>query len=89
MTARTPDELARIGRADELQTSSRRADDSLRPFVTIWVVRVGDELFVQSAHGRDDPWFGHALTAGSVGSGRAASSAMSRSSSSDVTRARR
>jgi len=64
MTAWTSDELARIGRADELQISSRRADDSLRPFVTIWVVRVGDELFVRSAHGRDNPWFLHALTAG-------------------------
>jgi hypothetical protein len=64
MTAWTSDEPARIGRADELQISSRRADESLRPFATIWVVLVGNELFVRSAHGRDNPWFRHALAAG-------------------------
>ena len=64
MTAWTPDELARIGRSDELQISSRRADGSLRPFVTIWVVRVGDDIYVRSAHGLQNPWFQRALKAG-------------------------
>ena len=41
MSGWTADELTRIGRADELRIASRRADGSLRPFITIWVVRDG------------------------------------------------
>jgi hypothetical protein len=64
MSAWTPDELERIGRATELQIASRRADGSLRPFVTIWVVRNGDEIYVRSAYGYDNPWFQRALRSG-------------------------
>jgi len=64
MTGWSTDELAKIGDADELKISSPRADGSLRPFVTIWVVRLGDELFVGSAHGEDNPWFRRALASG-------------------------
>jgi len=46
----TSDELERLGRADELGISSRRPDGSLRPFVTIWVVRLGDDIYVRSAY---------------------------------------
>ena len=58
------DELERLGRATELQLSSRRPDGNLRPFATIWVVRVGDELFVRSAHGWNNGWFQRALKSG-------------------------
>jgi hypothetical protein len=61
MTAWSADELARIGGADELDLASRRPDGSLRPFVTIWVVRSGDDVYVRSAHGYDNPWFQRAL----------------------------
>jgi hypothetical protein len=44
MSTWTPDELTRIGSAEELEVSSTRADGTLRPYVTIWVVRVGDEI---------------------------------------------
>jgi hypothetical protein len=64
VTAWTADKLARIGDADELRIASRRADGSLRPFITIWVVRTGEELFVRSAHGYDNPWFQRALASG-------------------------
>ena len=57
----TSDELERLGRADELGISSRRPDGSLRPFVTIWVVRLGDDIYVRSAYGHDNPWFQRAL----------------------------
>ena len=67
----TQDELRRIGDAEELQVSSRRADGNLRPFVTIWGVRAGDEIYVRSAHGADNPWFQRAVAAG-VGAIRAA-----------------
>jgi hypothetical protein len=61
MTAWTADGLGRLGRADELAIASRRPDGSLRPFVTIWFVRVGDDVYVRSAHGYDNPWFQLAL----------------------------
>jgi hypothetical protein len=64
MPAWTPDELARIGKADELQIASRRHDGSLRPFVTIWVVRSGDDLYVRSAYGYENGWFQRALSSG-------------------------
>ena len=64
MTAWTEDELDRIGAADELQVASRRPDGSLRPFVTIWAVRAGDDVYVRSAHGPDNGWFQRALGSG-------------------------
>ena len=53
----TAEELQRVGAAEELQITSRRDDGTLRPFVTIWVVRVGDAVYVRSAYGTDNPWF--------------------------------
>ena len=64
MSAWSADELVRIGRADELEISSRRRDGSLRPFVTIWTVRSGDLVYVRSAYGYDNGWFQRALRAG-------------------------
>ena len=64
MTRWTDDELSRIGRATELQIASARADGSLRPSVTIWVVRAGDELYVRSAYGSTNPWFRRAQASG-------------------------
>ena len=64
MPAWTADEIATIGNATELQIASRRRDGSLRPYVTIWVVRSGDELFVRSAYGHENGWFQRALTSG-------------------------
>jgi len=64
MSGWTADELARIGKADELQITSRRRDGSLRPYVTIWVVRSGDDLYVRSAYGRHNGWFRRALSSG-------------------------
>ncbi|MDX8147238.1 DUF2255 family protein [Lentzea sp. BCCO 10_0061] len=64
MTAWTADELDQIGGAEELQLASLRADDALRPYVTMWVVRAGDALYVRSAYGPDNPWYRNATTAG-------------------------
>lgn len=64
MSGWTPDELTRVGRADELRVASRRADGSLRQFITIWAVREGDDLYVRSAYGYDNPWFQRALHSG-------------------------
>jgi hypothetical protein len=53
----TPDELDRIGAAEELTLALARRDGSLRAPVTIWVVRVGDGLYVRSVNGRGSSWF--------------------------------
>lgn len=64
MTTWAPDELTRIGGAEELQIASLRPDGTLRPYVTIWVVRAGDDLYVRSAYGTDNPWFRRAKASG-------------------------
>jgi len=58
------EELAAVGDSEELQIASRRRDGTLRPYVTIWVVRAGDDLYVRSAYGPDNPWYTRALKAG-------------------------
>ena len=59
----TADEVAAIGTAEELDLASRRPDGSLRPFVTIWVVRVGHDLYVRSVNGKSS-WLSRAVAAG-------------------------
>jgi hypothetical protein len=55
------EELSRVGDAAELDLASRRTDGTLRPATTMWVVRVGDDLYVRSAGGPRRPWYRHAL----------------------------
>jgi hypothetical protein len=57
MTIWTRAELDRIGNAEELQIASLRQDGTLRKPVIIWVVRVGDDLYVRSVNGRNSAWF--------------------------------
>jgi hypothetical protein len=57
MTTWTSDELNRIGTAEELEIASLRRDGTLRKPVIIWVVRVGDNLYVRSVNGRSSAWF--------------------------------
>jgi len=57
MTAWTGNELNKIGAAEELQIASLRQDGTLRKWVTIWVVRLGDDLYVRSVNGRESAWF--------------------------------
>lgn len=57
MTSWTNDELTKIGTAEELQIASRRRDGTLRKPVIIWVVRLGDDLYVRSVNGRTASWF--------------------------------
>ena len=56
MTTWRPNELDSIGRADELEIASLRRDGTLRKPVTIWVVRVDDDLYVRSAYGHNAVW---------------------------------
>ncbi len=57
MSAWTGEELNRIGNAEELEIAPLRRDGALRKPVTIWVVRVGDNLYVRSYKGRTSAWF--------------------------------
>ena len=72
MASWTPAQLDAIDTDDELTISSRRSDGTLRPPVTIWMVRVGDDVFVRAAHGTATGWNRRAHEAGaghvSVGS---------------------
>jgi hypothetical protein len=64
VTAWTDDELNRIGNAELLRIASARRDGSMRPYVPIWVVRVGEDLYVRSAYGSNNPWFRRAKASG-------------------------
>ena len=64
MSAWTPEELDTIDATKEVQLASRRADGTLRRYVTIWAVRQGDDVYVRSAYGYDNPWFQRALRSG-------------------------
>ena len=57
MTTWMSDELKKIGTAEELKIASLRRDGTLRKPVIIWVVRVGDDLYVRSVNGRGSAWF--------------------------------
>lgn len=64
MTTWRNDELSRIGGAQELQLASLRPDGTQRSFVTMWVVRAGEDLYVRSARGKDNPWYRRARASG-------------------------
>jgi hypothetical protein len=64
MTMWTDEELQRVGDAQELQLASTRPDGSLRPYVTMWVVRAGDDLYVRSAYGPTNGWYRRATASG-------------------------
>ena len=61
MRAWTKDELDKIGQAQELEIASLRRDGTLSNPVTIWVVRIGNDLYVRSYKGRRGTWFRAAL----------------------------
>lgn len=61
MASWSEQDLSRIGAAYELYVSTRRRDGSLRPGIPIWQVRVGDAIYIRSAHGPQNGWFRRAL----------------------------
>ncbi|HLS93829.1 MAG TPA: DUF2255 family protein [Microbacterium sp.] len=78
MTDWTADELARIGRANELRIATARRDGSLRSDLPIWAVRVGDRIVIRSWKGTDGAWYRQAQR---TGRGRIASGGVTK----DVT----
>ena len=57
MTTWTQQELDHIDSQEELRIAGRRADNTLRKSVIVWVVRYGDRLFVRSVYGRNAAWY--------------------------------
>ena len=55
----SPDELERIGKAEELRIAAKRPDGTLRREVPIWAVRAGEQVYVRTWYRRDSGWFGH------------------------------
>ena len=48
MTAWTDEDLAAIGDAREPLIAAARGDGAFRSDVTVWIVRVGDDLYMRS-----------------------------------------
>ena len=67
----TPEELAAFGDPDEIRISSLRPDGTARSAITIWIARLGDDLYVRSAYGTDNGWYrrARASRAGSIQAG--------------------
>ena len=59
MTDWIHNDLERIGAAIHLQLATFKVDGRLRKPVTLWVVRVGDDLYVRSWRGPTSIWFQH------------------------------
>jgi hypothetical protein len=57
MSAWKREELDAVGAAEELEVAALGPDGSPRPYTTIWVVRVGDDLYVRSYRGRGGAWY--------------------------------
>ncbi|GAC66508.1 DUF2255 family protein [Gordonia soli] len=57
----TPEELAAIDAARELEIAVPRADDSVRPWTPIWAVCADSEVYVRTWYRRETGWFGDAV----------------------------
>ena len=71
MRAWTPEELAAFGDPDEIRIASLRPDGTARKAITIWIARLGDDLYVRSAYGVDKGWYrrARASRAGTIHAG--------------------
>ncbi len=50
-------DLEHIGAADELRLATFKKDGTQRRPVIIWVVRVGDDVYVRAYRGHETAWF--------------------------------
>jgi hypothetical protein len=56
-----PDDLRRLADSEELRITSYRDDGSMRSWTPIWVVRVGDDLYIRSGYGTQGVWYRNAM----------------------------
>jgi hypothetical protein len=52
-----PEDLELFGGAGEVEVTSVRRDGSLSRARTVWIVRVGDQLYLRSVNGPDAAWY--------------------------------
>lgn len=64
MASWSPAQLDEFDTIDELELASRRPDGELRSPTTIWMVRVGQDVFVRGAYGATTRWNVRAREAG-------------------------
>ena len=57
MSIWSQDDLDRFGGASEVEVSSVRRDGALSRARTVWIVRVGDKLYLRSVNGPDAAWY--------------------------------
>jgi len=57
MATWTSHELDTIDTTDELRIATARGDGTLRTARIVWVVRLGDGLYVRSVNGPDAAWY--------------------------------
>ena len=57
MTPWASDQLDKVGAAEEVKITSVRRDGTQRKPVTVWAVRLGDDVYVRSVGGRGGRWF--------------------------------
>jgi hypothetical protein len=57
----TSEELDRIAGSDELEIATFTAEGTSRHYIPIWVVRVGDDVYVRSYHGPLGRWYRRAI----------------------------
>src|SRR5258705_12735435 len=55
-----PTTLNEIANQEEIRVSSERTGGGYRRWTPIWIVRVGDELYVRSGFGANGRWYRHA-----------------------------
>ncbi|MBX9244335.1 DUF2255 family protein [Actinotalea ferrariae] len=56
MSSWIPEDLTALEAASEITIATERPDGTTRRPLPIWIVRVGDELYVRSYHGPDGSW---------------------------------
>jgi hypothetical protein len=57
MATWTSNELSTIGTAEAVWIAPLGRDGALRKPVIVWIVRVGDDVYVRSVNGRSAAWF--------------------------------
>jgi hypothetical protein len=62
----TRTELETIGSVTEIEIAPARADGTAGTYRPIWVVRVGDDLYVRSFRGTDGRWYRSASQRGAA-----------------------
>lgn len=53
----TNEEINTIGNTEEFQIASQKSDGSLRKPLPVWVIRVGDGLYIRCMNGISGAWY--------------------------------